>query len=168
MNLNLSYRSETGQIGKVLNPVTLTFDVRPSKTIGHLTHVPRSFTYRFIAICELKLELSSGNGKIGKVLPPVTLTFDVRPSKTIGHLTHAPWRYSYSFVSRCELKLELSSGNGQIGAKLARFWPMWPLTYDLHLWCGQRSYLWQCFLKVLRISNNRNGEWITGWQAKIQ
>ena len=41
--------------------VTLKFDGRPSKTIGHLFSVASSFVQNFVAIGEFKLELQSGN-----------------------------------------------------------------------------------------------------------
>ena len=41
--------------------VTLKFDGRPQKTIGHLFYATLSFSYHFVAIGEFKLELQSGN-----------------------------------------------------------------------------------------------------------
>ena len=44
-----------------LSCVTLKFDRRPSKTIGHLFFVVSSFVHHFIVISEFKLKLQSGN-----------------------------------------------------------------------------------------------------------
>ena len=44
-----------------LSCVTLKFDRRPSKTIGHLFYVASNFVHHFIAISEFKLKLQSGN-----------------------------------------------------------------------------------------------------------
>ena len=44
--------------------VTLQFDVRPGKTIGHL-YATWSFLHHFVAIGEFKLELQSGNAQSG-------------------------------------------------------------------------------------------------------
>ena len=43
-----------------LSRVTLKFDERPWKTIGHLSYAISSFAHHFIAICEFKMELQSG------------------------------------------------------------------------------------------------------------
>ena len=48
-----------------LSHVTLKFDGRPWKTIGHLFYAASSFVHHFIAITEFKLELQSGNGQYG-------------------------------------------------------------------------------------------------------
>ena len=45
--------------------VTLKFDGRASKTIGHLFSATSSFVQHFVAIGELKLELQSGNAQSG-------------------------------------------------------------------------------------------------------
>ena len=118
--IRIRKRLNRGQICKVLSHVTLTCDVRPSKTIGHLTHAPRSFTYRIIAICEFKLELSFRNAPNWQSFEPCDL--DLWPSKTIGHLTHVPRSFTYCFIAICELKLELSSGNGKIGNPMVEKW----------------------------------------------
>ena len=43
--------------------MTLKFDVRPWKTIGHLFYATSSFVHRFKIIGEFKLELQSGNAQ---------------------------------------------------------------------------------------------------------
>ena len=53
------------KIDYVLSRVTLKFDGRPSKTIGHLSYATSSFVQHFIAIGEFKLELQSGNAQSG-------------------------------------------------------------------------------------------------------
>ena len=45
--------------------VTLQFDVRPWKTIGHLFYATSSFVHHFVAIGDFKLELQSGNAQFG-------------------------------------------------------------------------------------------------------
>ena len=45
--------------------VTLKFDSCPRKTIGNLSHAPRSYVCHCIATHELKLEMSSRNAQIG-------------------------------------------------------------------------------------------------------
>ena len=63
---------------------TLKFDRWKSK--GHLFCITSSFVNRFVAICQLKLELRSGNALIGAkfVLTSVTLTFDLLPWPVIS------------------------------------------------------------------------------------
>ena len=53
------------KIGDFLSRVTLKFDGRPWKTIGHLFYATLSFVYHFKAIGEFKLELQSGNAQFG-------------------------------------------------------------------------------------------------------
>ena len=50
------------KICNFMSHVTLKFDGRPWKTIGHLFYATSSFVHHFIAIGEFKLELQSGNG----------------------------------------------------------------------------------------------------------
>ena len=45
--------------------VTVKFDGRPCKTIGHLFYATSSFVHHFVPIGELKLELQSGNAQFG-------------------------------------------------------------------------------------------------------
>ena len=52
-------------IDAFLSRVSLKFDGRPSKTIGHLFYATSSFVQHFVAIGELKLELESGNAQSG-------------------------------------------------------------------------------------------------------
>ena len=61
--------------------VTLKFNGWPWKTIGHLFYTTSSFVYRYVAICEFKLELWSRNAQIGAkfVVTSVTLTTDLFP-----------------------------------------------------------------------------------------
>ena len=49
----------------VLSRVTLTFDGRPWKTIGHLFFTTLSFVQHFKAMGEIKLKLQSGNAQFG-------------------------------------------------------------------------------------------------------
>ena len=53
------------KIGDVLSRVTLKFDGRPWKTIGHLSFAVSSSMHYFIAIGEFNLELQSGNAQFG-------------------------------------------------------------------------------------------------------
>ena len=84
-------RSIQVKIWDFLSRVTLKFDGRPWKTIGHLFYATSSFVYHFIAIGEFKLELQSGNAQFGSKLTmffsSVTLKFDGWPWKTTGHLS---------------------------------------------------------------------------------
>ena len=48
-----------------LSRVTLKFDGRPWKIIGHHFYATSSFVHYFIAIGEFKLELQSGNAQFG-------------------------------------------------------------------------------------------------------
>ena len=45
--------------------VTVKFDGRPCKTIGHIFYATSSFVQHFIAIGEFELELQSGNTQSG-------------------------------------------------------------------------------------------------------
>ena len=69
------------KIGDFWSPVTLKFDTRPWKTIGHLFYATSSYVHHFIAICELELKLRSGKAQIGArfALTSVTLIFDLWP-----------------------------------------------------------------------------------------
>ena len=73
-----------------LSRVTLKFDGRPWKTIGHIFCATLSFVHHFKAINEFKLELQSGNAQLRSksviFLAGVTFKFDGWPWKTIGHL----------------------------------------------------------------------------------
>ena len=53
------------KINDFFSHVTLKFDRRPSKTIGHLFYATSSFVQHFVAIGEFKLELQSGNAQSG-------------------------------------------------------------------------------------------------------
>ena len=53
------------KIDNFLSRVTLIFDGRPSKTIGHLFSATSSFVQHFVAIGEFKLELQSGKAQSG-------------------------------------------------------------------------------------------------------
>ena len=77
VNFNWSNSPETPNLAQnriFFSRVTLKFDVRHWKTIGHFSSTRLSFVLHFIIICEFKPELWSGNGW---VLTPVTLTFDL-------------------------------------------------------------------------------------------
>ena len=52
-------------MGYVLTPMTLTFDLWPSKTIGFQTIARQSFLYNFTEIYWTVVELSSKNDEIG-------------------------------------------------------------------------------------------------------
>ena len=56
------------KISDLLSRVTLKFDRRPWKTIGHLFYATSSLVHHFIAICEFKMELQSGNAQFGSKL----------------------------------------------------------------------------------------------------
>ena len=75
------------KMGDLLSPVTLKFDRRPWKTIGHLFYATSSYVHHFVVICEFKPELWSGNAQIGAkfALTSVTLTFDHWPWLLHGH-----------------------------------------------------------------------------------
>ena len=47
--------------------VTVKFDGRPRKTIGHLFYATSSFVHHFVAIDEFKLELQSWNAQSGSI-----------------------------------------------------------------------------------------------------
>ena len=53
------------KISDFLSCVTLEFDGRPWKTIGHLFYAASSFVHNFIAIIEFKLKLQFGNVQFG-------------------------------------------------------------------------------------------------------
>ena len=53
------------KIGDFLSHMTLKFEGRPWKTIGHLFHATSSFVHHFKAIDEFKLELQSGSAQFG-------------------------------------------------------------------------------------------------------
>ena len=63
--------------------VTVKFDGRPRKTIGHLFYATSSFVHHFVPIGELKLELQSGNAQSGsnwtifRAVRPWNLTDDL-------------------------------------------------------------------------------------------
>ena len=61
-------RSIRVKIADFASRVTLKFDGRHWKTIGHLCYAASSFVHHFIAIIEFKLELQSGNAKFGSKL----------------------------------------------------------------------------------------------------
>ena len=65
ISVTVRKRSIRVKIDYVLSCVTLKFDGRPSKTIGHLSYATSSFVQHFIAIGEFKLELQSGNAQSG-------------------------------------------------------------------------------------------------------
>ena len=65
ISVTVRKRSIRVKIDYVLSRVTLKFDRRPSKTIGHLFYATSSFVQHFIAIGEFKLELQSGNAQSG-------------------------------------------------------------------------------------------------------
>ena len=58
-------RSIGAKIGDFLPHVTLKFDGKPWKTIGHLFDVVSSFVHHLISISEFKLKLQSGNAQFG-------------------------------------------------------------------------------------------------------
>ena len=124
------------KIGDFLSCLTLKFDERLWKTIGHLFSVTSSFVHHFIAICQIKLDLQSGNVKFGwksVIFCPVwpwNLTDDLKNNR-------APFLCYFKlcalFFAIDQFKLELQSGNAKFGSKSVIFCPMWPwnLTNDL-------------------------------------
>ena len=99
--------------------VTLKFDELPWKTIGTLSSAFPSYVHDFIAIGQIKLELSSGNGaktlKSGQnclFLARVTLIFNGWPWKLIGILFHTFPSHMHGFRIIGQFKLDLRSGNG--------------------------------------------------------
>ena len=106
--------------------VTLKFDGKPRKTIGHLFHTTSSFVHHFIYIGESKLKLETLNWvTIADFVSRVRLEFDRRPWKTIGHLFYAALSFVHYLIAIIEFKLELQSGNAQFGSKPAIFCPLW-------------------------------------------
>ena len=71
------------KIDDFFSRVTLIFDGRPSKTIGHLFSATSSFVQHFVAIGEFKLELQSGNAQSG---PKSTIFSGVGPSNLTDDL----------------------------------------------------------------------------------
>ena len=53
------------KIDDFFSHVTLQFDGRPSKTIGHLFSATSSFVQHFVVIAEFELKLQSGNAQSG-------------------------------------------------------------------------------------------------------
>ena len=82
-------RSIRVKIGNFLSRVTLKFDGRPWKTIGHLFYAASSFVHHFVAIGEFKLELQSRNAEFGSksIFSRVALKFDRWHWKTKEHLS---------------------------------------------------------------------------------
>ena len=113
--------------------VTVKFDGRPRKTIGHFFYTTSSFVHHFKFIGEFKLDLQSRNAQIGDILSRVTLKFDVWPWKTIWHLFYATSSFVQYFVAIGEFKLELQSGNAQSGSNSTIFRAVrpWNLTDNL-------------------------------------
>ena len=124
-------RSIRVKIADYFSCVTLKFDRRPWKTIGHLFFATSSFVHHFKAISQLKLEFQCGNAKFGSksAIFCVTLEFDGWPWKTIGHLFYDSASFVHHFVAIGEFKLELQSGNAQIGQNRRLFEPR-----DLEIW----------------------------------
>ena len=121
------------KIGNFLSRVTLKFDGRPWKIIGHLFYATSSFVHHFIAICDIKMKLQSGNTKFGSksaiFLSRVTLKFYRWPWKTVGHFFYATSSFVHHFIAIYQFKMELQSGNAQFGSKLTIFDP-----FDLEFW----------------------------------
>ena len=113
------------KIDDFFSRVTLTFDVWPWKTIGHLFYATSSFVHHFVAIGDFKLELQSGNAQFGsnstifRAVWPCNLTYDL--DKTIGHLFYSTSSFVHHFVTIGVLKLELQSGNSQFGSNSMNF-----------------------------------------------
>ena len=58
-------RSIWVEFGDILSRVTLKFDGRPWRTLGHLCYTTLSFVHHFKAMGEFNLELQSRNGQFG-------------------------------------------------------------------------------------------------------
>ena len=107
--------------------VTLKFDGRPSKTIGHL------FCAAFCSHWWIQTGVTVWKRliwvKIDDFFSGVTLKFDGWPSKTIGHLFYATSSFVQHFIAIGAFKLELQSGNSQFWSKSTIFSPC-----DLEIW----------------------------------
>ena len=105
---------KSGQIADFLPHVTLKFQRRPWKIIGHLFYVASIFVHHFKAIAESKLELQPDSPNSGQnrryFLSPVTLKFDKFdewPWKSIGHHFYAVSSFVRHFIAIVEFKPEL-------------------------------------------------------------
>ena len=105
-------RSIRVKIGEFLSRVTMKFDGRLWKTIGHLFYVAPSFKlasfYSHLWIqTKVTVPKRSIWVKIGDLLSPVTLKFDGWPWKRKGYLFYATSSFVHNFVAIGEFKLQL-------------------------------------------------------------
>ena len=123
-------RSIRVEIGDILSCVTLKFDGRPWKTIGHLFYTTSGFCASFqihrwsqtwVIVRKRSIWV-----KIGDFLSCVTLKFHGWPWKTTGHHSFTTLSFVHHFKAMGEFKLEFQSGNAQFGSKAAIFCPVWP------------------------------------------
>ena len=105
--------------------MTLKFDRRPSKTIGHLFSATWSFVQHFVAIGEFKLELQSGNNAQSRSNSTILEASDLE----IEYLFYATSSFVQHFVAIGEFKLEFLSGNAQSRSKSTISLPC-----DLEIW----------------------------------
>ena len=125
----LELQSGNAQLGSklmiFLSRVTLKFDGRPCKTLGHLFYTTSSFVNYFKASSDFKLDFTfrrhSIQVKINVFSSHVTLKSDGWPWKTKGYLFSTTSSCVHHFKPISEFKLELQPGNAQFGSKSVIF-----------------------------------------------
>ena len=120
-----------------LSRVTLKFDGRPRKTIGHLFFITLSFVYHFKAMGEFKLELQSETLNSGQNRQFFVLC-DLEIWQMTLKINRAPLlcclKLLHHFIAIGKFKLELQSGYTQFGSKLTIFFSCVTLKFDGWPW----------------------------------
>ena len=112
---------------------------RPCKIIGHLFYAHWRFVYHFIAICDLKLELSSGNAEIEVKLVNFWLVWHWNWRNDLFYTTPS---FVHHSVAIYEFKLSCGPEMPKMGQNV--FWPLWPwpLTYCMDITFDYGNYCW--------------------------
>ena len=118
------------EIGDILPNITLKFDGRPRKTIGHLFNTASCFVHYYCkSIGEVKLELQSGNAQFGSKMfcPawPWNLMDDLENNRT----SLLFYRFVLYLKVIGKLKLEVTVRKHSIRVKIGNFFPC-----DLEIW----------------------------------
>ena len=133
--------------------VTLQFDGRPWKTIGHLFYATPSFVHHFVTIGEFKLGSQSGNAQFGQIrwfLEQCDLEIWRMTLKNIWAPLRCYFKLCASFRSHWWFQTGVTVRKHPIWVKFDDLFTSVTLTFDLWHW----PFAWTSLLSLVITPEN--------------